>query len=250
MMRGDTEIISEINHVFSPGSVTVLLGFSGSGKSTLLKLAAGLLTPSSGIVRVNEKSFFQLRRGEEEAFRKNSGFIFQDAALWANQTVFENVAFPLKVHFPHISGDKLSGKVLETMAEVGYRDKPERRPSQISGGEQKMIGIARAIVSHPKLLFIDMPLLNLDSASEARVLELLKRLKIEGTSMIISSGSSHLISLLADYLLIIDRGKIVESGPFNVVKRSSHPVTKGVLASVLEHVSSYDDDILNLLEDV
>lgn len=247
MRRGDTEIISNVDCRFEPGEVTVLLGFSGSGKSTLLKLAAGLLFPSSGMVMVNGRRFESMSRKEEEAFRKQSAFIFQDAALWANRTVFQNIAFPLQVHYPELSAKEIEERVMEAVEAVGYKDRMDRRPSQISAGEQKMAGIARAIVSRPKLLFIDSPLLNLDSVAESRITGVLKNLRLAGAAMVVSSSSARLVSLLADRLIIMNDGAIVESGPFDEVRKSGHEVTRAVLASVLEEAASYDDDILDLL---
>jgi ABC-type multidrug transport system ATPase subunit len=139
---------------------------------------------------------------------------------------------------------------MECVEAVGYQDRLERRPSQISAGEQKMVSIARAVAARPEILFIDSPLLNLDSVAEARIIALLKSLKQEGTAMMVSSSSSPLVSLLADRLLIIDNGRIVEEGSFAEVRSSSHPVTKSVLASILEQASSYDDEILDLLGDL
>jgi phospholipid/cholesterol/gamma-HCH transport system ATP-binding protein len=250
MMRGDTEIISGVSCTFREGTVTALLGFSGSGKSTLLKLAAGLLLPSSGSVLIDGVRLDTFSRGDEEAFRKVSGFIFQDAALWANRTVFQNIAFPLQLHFPEMPDAAVRQRVMECVEAVGYQDRLERRPSQISAGEQKMVSIARAVAARPEILFIDSPLLNLDSVAEARIIALLKSLKQEGTAMMVSSSSSPLVSLLADRLLIIDNGRIVEEGSFAEVRSSSHPVTKSVLASILEQASSYDDEILDLLGDL
>ncbi len=250
MMRGDTEIISGVNCTFRGGKVTALLGFSGSGKSTLLKLAAGLLLPSSGFVMIDDVRLDTFKRKEEEAFRKVSGFIFQDAALWSNQTVFRNIAFPLQLHYPELPEAAVRERVMECIKAVGYQDKLERRPSQISAGEQKMVSIARAIVAKPQILFIDSPLLNLDSVAEARIIALLKGLKQNGTAMIMSSASSPLVSLLADRLLIIDNGRIVEEGSFGEVRASRHGVTKSVLSSILEQASSYDDEILDLLGDM
>jgi phospholipid/cholesterol/gamma-HCH transport system ATP-binding protein len=249
MIRGDTAVVSNINYTFPTGGVTVLLGFSGSGKSTLLKIASGLLLPTEGNLYINSTDFTRMSRKDEEDFRKESGFVFQDSALWANRSAFQNVALPLEVHYPQLSREEVRRRVMDALKETGYRDKPERRPSEISGGEQKMVAISRAIVCRPKLLFIDTPLLNLDSVAEKRIFDLLKRLKAEGTAMIICSASSRIVSMLADYLLIVHEGSIVEAGAFSEVRQSGHPVTREVIASTLDHASSYDDDILDLLGD-
>jgi phospholipid/cholesterol/gamma-HCH transport system ATP-binding protein len=249
MYRGDTNIIDRISHIFRKGVVSIILGHSGSGKSSLLKLAAGLLFPTEGRVFLDDKDLASLSRNEEESFRKESSFMFEDAALWANRTVMQNVIFPLEIHYPKMKREEMEGMVKEMLIKVGYRDKLERRPSQISGGEEKMVGIARALIIEPQLLFIDAPLLNLDSISENRIIQLLREEKRKGKTIIMNTSSSRLTSLVADELLVLHEGKLVEAGPFEEIRTSSKPITREIFNSVLEHASSYDDSILDLLDE-
>ncbi len=244
---GGKRILSEISFTFTPHKTTVLLGVSGSGKSMLLKVAAGLLPPSDGSVKVNSLDMNQLSDKQEKEFRRKSGFVFQDAALWANRSVLQNVQFPLEVHYPEMGDDQQKEKAEKQLERVGYKDSYFYRPSQISTGEQKMVSLARSLVTQPELLFLDNPLVSLDSGSAESMMESIKQLHKHNTTLIGSFASAELISLIADELVVLHKGQLLVSGGFREVRNTDDPVAKNVLASLFNEAASFDEDILELI---
>jgi phospholipid/cholesterol/gamma-HCH transport system ATP-binding protein len=246
---GGKRILSDISFTFAPRKTTVLLGVSGSGKSMLLKVAAGLLPPSEGVVRVNDLNMNQLSDRQEKEFRRKSGFVFQDAALWANRSVLQNVQFPLEVHYPEMDAGRQKDTAEKQLERVGYQDSYLYRPSQISTGEQKMVSLARSLVTQPELLFLDNPLVSLDSGSAESMMDIIKHLHKSSTTLIGSFASAELISLIADELVVLHKGEILVSGEFREVRNTDDPVAKGVLASLFNEAASFDEDILELIND-
>ncbi len=246
---GTRRVLSKINHTFTPHKTTVILGSSGSGKSMLLKVAAGLIPPSEGSVTVNGLNLLSISEAQEREFRKQSGFVFQDGALWANRTVLQNVLFPLEVHFFTIKEEERRRIAEEQLQKVGYEDSIEHRPSQISTGEQKMVSLARSLVTQPELLFLDNPLVSLDSGSAEQMVKLIKQLHKNQITLIGSFASAELISLIADELILLHKGEVLVSGPFREVRQTEDPVAKGILAVLFNEAASFDDDILELIND-
>lgn len=246
---GGTRILSDISLDFQPGKTTVLLGSSGSGKSMLLKVAAGLLPPTDGKVTANGESLGHFSESREKEFRRNSGFVFQDGALWANRTVYQNVEFPMEVHYPQTDKAARQKKVEEQLQQVGYQDDINYRPSQLSTGEQKMVSLARSLVTEPELLFLDNPFVSLDSGSAEAMMEIIKKLHKQGKTLIGSFASPELISLIADDLVVLHKGEILVSGGFREVRNTGDPKAKVVLASLFKEAASFDEDILELMND-
>jgi ABC-type transporter Mla maintaining outer membrane lipid asymmetry ATPase subunit MlaF len=241
-------ILSDIDLTFQPKKTTVLLGTSGSGKSILLKIAAGLFPPTEGAVWVNDLNLLTLNEKEESEFRRSSGFVFQDAALWANRSVFQNVEFPLEVHYPHMEQEVRKKKVEAQLERTGYWDSLHYRPSQISTGEQKMVSLARALVTEPELLFLDDPLVSIDSGSAETMMEVIKQLHKRETTLIGSFASAELISLIADDLVVLHKGEVIISGPFREVRNTDDPTAKKILAALFNEAASFDEDILELID--
>ena len=244
---GGKRILSDIDLEFSPHRTTVLLGASGSGKSILLKVAAGLHPPTEGTIWVDGLNLGTLTEAQESEFRRNSGFVFQDAALWANRSVFQNVQFPLEVHYPSMQPKIQREKVETQLRRVGYQDSLDYRPSQISTGEQKMVSLARALVTEPELLFLDDPLVSLDSNSAESMMELIKQLHRKQTTLIGSFASAELISLIADDLVVLHRGKVLIAGPFREVRNTDDPTARTIMTALFNEAASFDEDILELI---
>jgi phospholipid/cholesterol/gamma-HCH transport system ATP-binding protein len=245
---GNRAVVNEASLAVSPGRTTVIIGASGSGKSMLLKVIAGLLPPHRGRVRWNGKNIFSFSEAEELEFRKRSSFVFQDAALWANRSVLDNVQFPLELHFPEISAEDRRKKVLYYLDKVGYQDSIDYRPDQLSMGEQKMVSLARALITEPELLFLDSPLVGIDSNSAEPIKKIIKEIRSQKRTILASFLDPELISMIADDLVVIHQGKVLIHGSFDQVKRSGDPVVQKILAMILEEVTAYDDDILSILD--
>jgi len=133
------------------------MGPSGSGKSTLLKVAAGICVPDSGEVLVEGRSLLRMSDRRLLEFRRASGFMFQDAALWANKTIFENLALPLQIHRQDLAAASVRAEVLAALRRAGLEASAELRPAQMSMGENKIVSFLRAVVLRPALLFLDNP---------------------------------------------------------------------------------------------
>src|SRR6056297_1814951 len=192
---GRRAVVDNASITITPDKTTVIIGPSGSGKSILLKTIAGLLPPHRGTVRLDGKNIFTFSESEEFDFRRRSSFVFQDGALWANRSVLENVRFPLEVHFPKMALEEMEKKVHYYLEKVGYEDNIHYRPSQISSGEQKMVSLARALITEPELLFLDTPLVGIDSNSEETIKQIIKDIRTKGRTIVAGFHDPELISI-------------------------------------------------------
>lgn len=212
---GGYEILAGASVSFPAGSFSVVMGSAGSGKSTLLKVAAGLVIPDSGSVLVAGKDMGHWNRKDELAFRASSGFVFQDSALWANTSILNNVAMPIRVHKPWMGESDVAEAVRLALKRLGYDEGMAMRPAELSAGEQKLVSIARAVVHDPKLVFMDDPTSNLDEDAADRVFELLAELKGKGKTVIVAANNSELAYRFADSLGVIKGGKMAAFGPYD-----------------------------------
>ncbi|MFH2114895.1 MAG: ATP-binding cassette domain-containing protein [Spirochaetota bacterium] len=211
---GSYEIISGVDIPFHEGKTSVVLGTAGSGKSTLIKTAAGLVVPDEGRVCFRGQDIFGFNRSEEIAFRAASGFVFQDAALWANQTILNNVFMPLRVHKPWMGQSEMAEKARVLLTRLGYAEGMALRPADLSTGEQKLVSIARAIIHEPAVVFMDDPVSNLDEEAADRVYGVIEELRAQGRTLIIGANNSELAYRFADYLGVIKGGRIAIFGTY------------------------------------
>jgi len=174
--------------------------------------------------------------------------VFQDGALWENKSIFENLALPLQVHFPELGADEIRDRVLAMLARGGLADSPSLRPAQLSGGERKIASFLRAAITGPSVVFLDEPTLSIDHTKTALITGMIRDLKAGGCTIFAVTHDPHLASLIADRLVVIDAGRIVVEGPFDAVKRDADPRVRAVLAQVLGEISSFDTDLLDLLD--
>lgn len=245
---GGRDVLRGVELSFPQGQSTVIMGPSGSGKSTLLKTAAALIPPDRGKVLFRGRDMFLLSEGGMRELRKASGFVFQDGALWENKTLMENLALPLEVHFPELTAAEVRGKVVRALERGGLADKAHQRPASLAGGEKKIAGILRALVTDPSILFLDEPTLSIDHTMEDKVHRMISDLKASGCVIIAVTHDPRLTSVLADRLVVLDGGSVREAGDFDAVKRSRDPRTREILSEVLGEISSYDTDLLALLD--
>ncbi|MDR0474406.1 MAG: ATP-binding cassette domain-containing protein [Treponema sp.] len=200
-------IINDFSHVFEEGKTTALVGPSGCGKSTVLKLSAGLLVPTDGAVFFRDMDIFNMNRPENLAFRQESAMVFQDSALWANQSLYQSLELPLKIHFPKMSVQERKKRIDEVLAEVGYKRTTDIRPATLSMGEQKLIAFARALVCNPSLLFLDEWTESLDEHAAQRLINLVQRFQKEKNTVILVSHDFRIVKNLADYVVMIMAGE-------------------------------------------
>ena len=202
-------LVNGISYQFDEGRTTALVGPSGCGKSTVLKLAAGLILPSEGQVFYHDKDIARMNRAENLVFRQEGAVVFQDSALWANQSLFQILELPLRLHFPRMTPAERERRVREVAYEAGYRKDLGIRPAQLSMGEQKMIAFARAMVCSPNLLYLDQWTESLDDNASRRLINIVKNMRKQGASIILVSHDIRIIRDLADIVVIINKGQVL-----------------------------------------
>jgi putative ABC transport system ATP-binding protein len=201
-------VLRDINLSIRPHEVVSIVGPSGSGKTTLLGLFAGLDQPSGGRVTLNGHDLGTLSEDERARLRAESvGFVFQSFQLIPTLTALENVVVPLELLSS--GGSVHSARGLELLDRVGLRDRASHYPTQLSGGEQQRVGVARAFANEPRVLFADEPTGNLDAETGHRVIELLLELNREaGTTLVLVTHDMELASL-SHRLIRLSGGRIV-----------------------------------------
>ena len=189
------------------GEFCFLVGPSGSGKSTIIKLITGELKPTSGTVHVNGYSLERIRKREIPFLRRTVGVVFQDFRLIANMTVYENVAFAMRV-----SGAKekeIRERVPYVLELVGLESKAKRHPGELSGGEQQRLAIARALVNNPSTIIADEPTGNLDPQMSFEIMSLLQEINNLGTTMLVVTHAQDLVNRFGKRTITINDGLIV-----------------------------------------
>jgi ABC-type multidrug transport system ATPase subunit len=233
-LREGRALLDEVSIQVETQSCAVVVGIAGSGKTTLLKAAAGLLIPDSGFLEINGKNINDYSKQELRSLRKKDGFVFQDAALWENISIRENLSLPVQFHYPDIPQEVIQSKIDYWIERTGFWDTIEGRPAAYSMGEKKMISFIRALITEPKLLYLDNPTEMLDTSGVNTILRILKEQKKKGVTMLISSQHPEIIGKLADRLIVIDEGKIIESGNSEQIFTSVNETTKKVMKHVRE----------------
>ena len=189
------------------GEFVFLVGPSGSGKSTFLRLVLREERPTAGNVWVLGKDLSRLSNWKIPTLRREIGTVFQDFRLLPNKTVFENVAFALEViGKPKAHIKKVVPEVLEV---VGLEGKEERRPDELSGGEQQRVAIARAFVNRPKLLIADEPTGNLDPGTSVGIMKLLDRINRLGTTVVMSTHDAQIVDQMRRRVVELENGHVV-----------------------------------------
>jgi phospholipid/cholesterol/gamma-HCH transport system ATP-binding protein len=227
-VRDGYEILRGVSLVLERGETLFAMGGAGSGKSFMLKAAAGIALPDEGEVLFRGKSLARLTAREEAGFRKSSGFVFQDGALWANQSLYDNLALPVRLHEPRWSKAEVERAVKRAAELVGYGDRLSARPAELSSGERKLIGLARALVLDPELLFMDDPTSILDEASAARVPDIIDELKARGRSILVASAVSEFASRCADSVAVLLGGNLAARGSYAEAATWTEPRVRAI----------------------
>ena len=192
------------------GEFCFLVGPSGSGKSTIIKLITGELKPTSGTVHVNGYSLERIRKREIPYLRRTVGVVFQDFRLINKMTVYENVAFAMRVIGARER--EIKERVPYVLELVGLSDKEKRHPSELSGGEQQRLAIARALVNNPSMIIADEPTGNLDPQMSFEIMSLLEEINNLGTTMLVVTHAQNLVESFNKRVISIDDGVIINDG--------------------------------------
>ena len=218
---GSQKVLNGISLTVNRGKTLAVLGRSGTGKSVLLRLIIGLEKPDSGSVLIHGRDITGLGLDQLGEIRMKMGFLFQHAALYDSLTVEQNVAFPLRHHRKAMSKAELGARVMQLLAEVGMEGHLEKMPSDISGGMQKRVGLARALALEPDILLLDEPTAGLDPISAAEIDDLVLKLQAEHhMASIVVTHDLHSAKTIADRLALLNEGNVVIEGSFEELQKS------------------------------
>ena len=192
------------------GEFCFLVGASGSGKSTIMKLITGELKPSSGTVHVNGYNLERIRKREIPFMRRTLGVVFQDFRLIPNMTVYDNVAFAMRVI--GAKEKEIRERVPYVLDLVGLENKSRRHPGEISGGEQQRLAIARALVNNPSTIIADEPTGNLDPERSFEIMTLLQMINDLGTTVMVVTHERDLVERFDKRVIAINEGLIISDG--------------------------------------
>jgi phospholipid/cholesterol/gamma-HCH transport system ATP-binding protein len=217
---GAQHVLDGINLTVARGETLAVLGRSGTGKSVLLKLLIGLESMDSGSICIQGEEIAGLALKAMNRLRIKMGFLFQNAALYDSLTVEQNVAFPLERH-TKMSASERGTRVEELLTSVGMERDLKKLPSNISGGMQKRVGLARALALRPEILLLDEPTAGLDPITSGEIDDLVLKLQKEhGLTSIVVTHDLQSAKTIADSLALLHKGKVVMKGTFNELAES------------------------------
>lgn len=230
---GDATILDDLTFGIHANKITTVLGFSGAGKTTLMKHILGLTMPTSGDVTVLGTTINAIDELELREFRRNFGMVFQYAALFDFLTSFENVAFPLR-EFTKMTEDEIKVKVMGLLKSVGISEAAAfRLPSELSGGMRKRVGLARGLALDPHIMLYDEPTSGLDPITTHMVYDLMKETHYsqvhKGFTSVIISHDIHATLKYSDYIVFMEKGRVVEHLDVESFKKSENPVIRRFL---------------------
>ena len=221
---GDQTVLNGISLQVEHGETVAVLGRSGTGKSVLLKLIIGLQPSDSGSVTIEGQQVTGLDVKQLNEVRKRIGFLFQQAALYDSLTVEENVAFPLIRHTTMSDADR-NKHVRELLGSVGMDQDLKKMPSELSGGMQKRVGLARALALDPNILLFDEPTAGLDPITAAEIGQLILELKQKRQmTAVVVTHDIRGAKVFSDRMVLIHEGNILAEGPLAELQKSQHPV--------------------------
>ncbi len=227
---GRNQVLRGLNVGIPTGMITIVLGPSGTGKSVLIKHLIGLLFPDRGDVLVHGQSVPNMTLTELLEMRKRFGILFQDGALFGSMSVYDNVAFPLRQHTDFSEGE-IREIVMGRLGDVGLAGADQRMPSELSGGMRKRAGFARALVLEPEIVMFDEPDSGLDPVRTALLCQLIEEVHAQhgGTYIVITHDIAS-ARRIAEYIAVLWKGSIVQSGGRDQMLESGNPFVQQFLA--------------------
>lgn len=227
---GKTRVLGGIDVAFQQGQTTVVLGPSGAGKSVLLKHIVGLLRPDAGAVYFRDLRVDKLPERDLGKVRREIGFLFQLSALFDSMTVLENVEFPLVEH-TGLTARQRRDKVVEALERVDLHAVLDRLPVELSGGQKKRVGLARAIILDPTVILYDEPTTGLDPIRAAGINDLIVRLQETlGVTSIVVTHDMVTTQRVADRVILLHDARIIADGSMDELRASRDPIVQGFLS--------------------
>ncbi len=211
--QSGTHALKNINIKIDDGEFVFIVGSSGAGKSTFLKLIMHEETPTSGDIIINDISLADLKRKDVPYLRRMMGIVFQDFRLIDKMTVYENVAFAMRCIGAHPA--MIKKRVQYILKLVGLSDKMKSRPSELSGGEQQRVSLARALVNNPSIIIADEPTGNIDPEMSYEILDLLSEINKHGTTVIIVTHEQELVTVFGKRIVEIKDGCVLSDTSLN-----------------------------------
>ena len=199
-----------IDLTIKDGEFVFLVGPSGSGKTTIMKLITGEIRPTSGTIVVNDFDMSTIKRRKLPKARRTLGVVFQDYRLIENMTVYDNVAFAMRV--VGARSKDIKTRVPYILDLVGLEGREKRMPNELSGGEQQRVAIARALVNNPSVIIADEPTGNLDPARSLEIMMLLEQINALGTTLVVVTHERELVNRFTKRVVAINEGKIISDG--------------------------------------
>ncbi len=247
---GSQKVLDKVNLSVQAGTTTVIVGGSGQGKSVILKHMLGLMRPDAGKVLVLGKDMARVRRRELKEIRGNFGVLFQNSALFDSMTVFDNVALPLRER-TDATEKAIRENVEEKLALMDLQGAEGKYPAQISGGMQKRVGLARALVMNPSIVFFDEPTSGLDVNKANEIYQLFYRTqaKLKYTAVIVSHDVPKIFKL-ADYVALLADGSIQGCMSPEEFQLSSNPRIRAYVEETMGPIYSSEGEELNFHETV
>ncbi len=227
---GQQQVLSGITLDIEPGKITAVVGPSGVGKSVLLKLIMGIMTPDQGEIYIDNENITAARsEGRRNEIRRSLGVLFQTAALFDSLTIYENIAFPL-LERPHLSASKARRKVLEISESLSLIPYLGNYPEQVSIGIRKRVGMARALITEPKVLLVDEPNTGLDPLDGQEVYDLINACKNQWgfTGLVISHELPEVFQVSERVVMLLDGEIIIEGSPAELIA-SANPAVQQFL---------------------
>jgi phospholipid/cholesterol/gamma-HCH transport system ATP-binding protein len=226
-------ILDNVSLHIPVGETAVILGPSGAGKSTILRAILGLWKPQSGSIFVDRVRISSLSEKQMLPIRRNMAMVFQNNALFDSLTVEDNISFFLKEQ-AGIPLSDIKNRVEAALAFVNLKGAGQLYPGELSGGMKKRVAIARAIVLEPKVILFDEPTTGLDPLNAKSVIDLINKIKESGTTSVIVTHILREALLVADKLIIINQGIVVQTGPVNEILMSSDPFVQSFFSELYE----------------
>jgi phospholipid/cholesterol/gamma-HCH transport system ATP-binding protein len=226
---GDHEVLRDITLEFKKGQTNLIIGRSGAGKTVLLKILVGLINPTQGSVWYDDVNFTELDKKSVREIRMQVGMLFQGSALFDSMTVEENIRFPLDM-FTNFTLQEKRNRVNECLERVNLEGSNDKYPSEISGGMQKRVGIARAIVLNPKYLFCDEPNSGLDPKTSLLIDELIRDITLEkNITTIINTHDMNSVMEIGENIALLYKGDVAWQGNKDDVLNSDNEILQGFI---------------------
>ncbi|OPY74690.1 MAG: putative phospholipid import ATP-binding protein MlaF [Syntrophorhabdus sp. PtaU1.Bin050] len=240
---GDKTVLNGINLKIYENQITTIIGKSGSGKSVLLKHIIGLLKPDDGVIMFQGKPVFAMKKGEWDEYRSQVSYLFQDNALFDSMSVFENIALPLR-QTTNLKKKEIESRVLQRIEDLELSEAADKYPSELSGGMQKRVALARALVTNPKIVLFDEPTTGQDPIRKNVILSMIAhyRRKFGFTAVLISHDIPD-VYFISDRIILLWEGKVGFEGSYDELAVLKHPLVDEFLRSL----EGFRDELTGLL---